>query len=370
MKAKTNFWIFVLLIGAIHANATIRTVSNDLNKPAQYPDIPQAIAAASAGDTIYVNGTQYTYSDINITKKLVLIGAGFSVANQFNLITAVNNINFFKDAGVNDGSGTVISGFKVANVGLTSGSLSINNIKMFRNQIGQINLQMINWAIYNNVMTGQFPGGSINGNNNSSNVVIQNNLFYNSSQNCISNFNQPSVVIDHNLFINLNGNGNGAIGAISSIQFAIVTNNIFTSSSGTIVMGNITQCTFNNNISVSSNISSATPTNSFLANNNTGGNNQVGVNPLFTNVTDLNNYNATFNYRLQTGSTGHNAGTDGTDIGIYGGSYPFPSGGAIGGGYDTSPLPPIPQINSVNIQNASVLPGTQLQVNVSATVNN
>jgi len=359
----------LLLLVPVISNATIRTVSNDINKPAQYSDIPAAITAAVIGDTIYINGTQYTYSDITITKKLVLIGAGFNVANQFNLNTAVNNIYLFKDAGTNDGSGTVICGFKVGNIYLANGSLSINNIKLFRNQIGQINLQMINWAIYNNILTGAYPYGSINGNNNSSNVVIQNNIFA-YGQNCINNFNQPSVVIDHNLFINLNGNSGGGVGALTTLTFSIITNNVFTSSSGTIVMGSITQSTFNNNISVSSNISSAVPTNSFLSNNNTGGGNQVGVNPLFINVTDLNNYTSTFNYRLQTGSPGHNAATDGSDIGIYGGPYPFPSGGAIGSGYDTSPLPPIPQINSVNIQNASVLPGTQLQVNVSATVNN
>ncbi|MBS1559418.1 MAG: hypothetical protein JST69_11905 [Bacteroidetes bacterium] len=352
---KTPIFTF-LLFASLVAQATIRTVSNDINKPAQYPDIPPAVAAASAGDTIYVNGTQYTYSDITINKRLVLIGAGYNVPNQFNLISAINNIYFFKDAGINDGSGSVITGFKVGgSIAMGSGSLGITNIKIFRNQITYITMGgCTNWTIYNNLFNAY-----VNGQNSSSSILIQNNIFTAGS---VTNFNQPSVIIDHNLFINTTG--------LQTLQFVIITNNIFTSSSSTAVWYNVTQCTFNNNMSVSSTISTYTPTNSFLANNNTGGSNQVGVNPAFVNDADFNNYNNTFNYRLTSGSPGHNAATDASDIGIYGGSYPFPSGGAPGSGYDTSPLPPIPQVNSVNIQNASVLPGQQLQVNVTATVNN
>ncbi len=281
MKTITTFWILVLLMASIQSKAVIRTVSNDINKPAQYPDIPQAIAAANSGDTIYVNGTQYTYSDFIVNRKLVIIGAGFSVANQFNLNSNVNNISFFKDAGpTNDGSGTVISGFKInSQIGLASSSLNVSNIKFFRNQIGKITgIPMINWAIYNNLFFGVYPDGAINGGNNSSNVVIQNNIFY-GSQSAIWDFNQPSVVIDHNLFINVTGNSSGAAASVSNLIFSIITNNIFTSSSGTLVMSNVTQCTLNNNLSASSNVNSVAPANSFLSNNNTGGGNQVGVSP-------------------------------------------------------------------------------------------
>jgi hypothetical protein len=132
---------------------------------------------------------------------------------------------------------------------------------------------------------------------------------------------------------------------------------------------NVSNCTFNSNLSLSQNI--ANGSNSFLAQSNTGGSNIVGSDPLFTTCSDFNNYNGTFNYRLQSpGSPGHNTGTDGTDIGIYGGTYPFPSGGSPGSGYDMSAFPPIPQITNMNIQNASVLPGAQLKVSVQATINN
>ncbi|GHM99754.1 hypothetical protein WSM22_12440 [Cytophagales bacterium WSM2-2] len=360
---KTNFLLLMvpLVLCAANSFATIRTVSNDANNPAQYADVNAAISAATVGDTIYVNGTQYLYSDFTITKKLVLIGAGYNSSNQFNLITQVNSIYLFRDGGVNDASGTVITGFRInSGIGLSlSGtSQTINSVRLFRNMIRGIDSYpngFNNWTIYNNIFT-----GSINGRSASSNVIIQNNIF--TANNGIGNFNQSSVVIDHNLFIH---------GGFGGLQYATITNNIITSSDGTTVMdGSTNFCTFNANLSLSSNIGPGAPTNSFLGGSNTGGTNQVGVNPLFVSNSDFNNYNNVFNYRLQSGSPGHNTGTDGTDLGIYGGTYPFPSGGAAGSGYDTSAPPPIPQVTGMNIQNASVLPGGQLKVSVQATINN
>jgi hypothetical protein len=367
MKKSLAVFFVVGLSFVIPSKATIRTVSNDANNPAQYPDIPQAVSAASAGDTIYVNGTQYKYSNVTINKKLIMIGAGYTSSNQFNLITQVDNISFFKDSGVQDGSGSVITGFRINyGINLAGGSLPINNIRIFRNWVGGIDFGWYgplssNWTIYNNIFSNSINGQPHSGNTGISNVIIQNNIFVQNQG--VVNFNQSSVVVDHNLFIHGN--------AFSYLQYTTITNNIIISSDNTRVMdANVVNCTFSGNLSLSQNISGGTPTNSFLAQQNTGGSNIVGSDPLFVTVSDFNNYNAAFNYRLQTGSPGHSAGTDGTDMGIYGGPYPFPSGGAPGSGYDTSPLPAIPQVTGMNIQNASVLPGTQLKVTVQATVNN
>ena len=273
----------------------------------------------------------------------------------------MSSITLLRDAGLSDASGSVITGFKVnSQINVPYGSLLVSNIRLFRNMFYIIDTGYLtgssNWTIYNNIIF-----GILDGQNKSNNIIIQNNIFGNTNAG-ISGFNQPSVVIDHNLFINGN--------AFRDLRYAVITNNIITSSLGTQVMsGNVTQNTFNNNLSMSTNISPNAPTNSFLT-GNTGAGNQVGVDPLFTSVTDFNNYNNTFNYRLQAGSPGKNAGTDATDLGIYGGVYPFPSGGAPGSGFDTSASPPIPQITSMNIQNASVVPGTLLKVTVQANVNN
>ncbi|HTH56904.1 MAG TPA: hypothetical protein VL728_12730 [Cyclobacteriaceae bacterium] len=360
MKTQTTLTVFVLLCSVVSAHATIRTVSNDANRPAQFADVQSAINASVALDTVYVNGTQYVYADFTVNKKMVLIGAGYNSSNQFNLVTSVNNISFYRDAGTQDGSGTVITGFKINfGVGIAGGSLLISNLRFFRNQMNGMAFGAAgatNITIYNNIIT-----SGIDGIFQGSNVIIQNNIF--TTNVGISRFSQSSVVIDHNLFVHGN--------AFGGLQFATITNNIIIASDNTRVMdGNVVNCTFNANLSLSQNISPGSPTNSFLAQSNTGGGNIVGADPLFTACSDFNNFNYSFNYRLQSGSPGHNIGTDGTDIGIYGGQYPFPTGGTAGGGYDTSALPPIPQITGMNIQNASVLPGAQLKVSVQATINN
>jgi hypothetical protein len=352
--------LITLLVIANSALAVVRTVSNDPNNPAQFNTIQAALNASNHGDTIYVNGTQFVYPDFQINRRVVLIGAGYKVSNQLNLITSVSRVYLFRDNGVNDASGTVIMGFHITcQLSLAGGSLSVNNIRITRNYLGGscnpglfITGGCSNWTLYNNIFVGASLDASL------TNFIIQNNIFTGGG---ISGTNQSSVIIDHNLF-----QGSG----LSNIRFATITNNIFVRTSGNCIDGNVQSNTFNNNLSILSTVGPTAPTNSFLGGPNTGAGNFVGVDPLFESVANFDNYNASNNYRLRSTSTVRNAATDGTDLGIYGGSYPFPSGGVPGGGYDTSPLPPIPQITAVNVLNSSLQPGAQLQVNVQAKINN
>jgi hypothetical protein len=45
MKTKFYFFVFALMTHIISANAKPWTVSNDPNKPAQYPDVQSAVNA-------------------------------------------------------------------------------------------------------------------------------------------------------------------------------------------------------------------------------------------------------------------------------------------------------------------------------------
>ncbi|MFZ5970742.1 MAG: hypothetical protein ACOYXA_04045 [Bacteroidota bacterium] len=356
---KTVLLLLVSGLAPLFCMGTVRTVSNDPNNPAQFNTVQAAINASVHGDTVYVNGTQFPYADFTINKRLVMIGAGYKVANQLNLISYVNQISLFRDAGVNDASGSIIMGFYIyCRVTTAGGSMPISNLTLHRNVLGAGGCvpgasisNANNWLIYNNIMYGAGLDAA------STNILIQNNILTNS----ISGGNQSSIIIDHNIFQN---------SGLNNIRFATITNNIFVRNSGNILDANVTSNTFNNNLSILTTIGPTAPTNSFLGGPNTGAGNFVGVDPLFESVADFNTFNYNNNYRLKNTSTVRNAGTDGTDLGIYGGSYPFPSGGAPGSGYDTSPLPPIPQITSANIQNSSLQPGAQLQINIQATVNN
>lgn len=68
---KSSLLLLLLLVASL-AQGTIRTVSNNPDRPAQFDNVNAAIAAAVAGDTIYVHGSQFTYPDFTVTKKLIL----------------------------------------------------------------------------------------------------------------------------------------------------------------------------------------------------------------------------------------------------------------------------------------------------------
>jgi hypothetical protein len=70
---KIRLILFVLLLVAAAAQATIRTVSSD--GLAQFAQVQPAIDAANSGDTVLVYPVG-VYPGFNVTKKLVIMGAG------------------------------------------------------------------------------------------------------------------------------------------------------------------------------------------------------------------------------------------------------------------------------------------------------
>jgi hypothetical protein len=302
------------------------------------------------------------------------MGAGYGPNNQFGQPTRVNHVVFFRDTST-DPSGSVITGLSISGSIYQSGTLATNNITIFRNWVGNnIYLQLSGsqlssgFVIYNNIISTIAGPANFRTDPSSTNILIANNII----RNAITTLNSNTVLIDHNIFL---GSGN-----LYRIYNAIISNNIFVRSSGNIFSDQVVFCTFSKNISLQSTIGPASqynPPDIFEATytgtgggSNSGGGNLVGTNPLFVNVPNNDTYNATYNYRLQASSPGKNYATDGTDVGIYGGSYPFPSGGNPGSGFDTSPMPPIPQVISVNIQNATIAPNGTLNVQVQGRVNN
>lgn len=381
MKTQLTFGIIVLT--CISAYATVRTVSNSPTRLAQFNTFAAAQTASANGDTIYVYGSPFEYPDITVSKRLVIIGAGYNPNNQFGQPTRISNIILFRDAGTNNASGSVITGVLTGRLDI-SGLMS-NNIRLSRNRFeSYINLAggspvgyADGWVLINNIFGSYLNGGA--GSRiapSATNIIIANNIFITSSY--LYFFNSNTIIVDHNIFI-----GPGSGGNLYNLYNVIITNNIFTRSTGTAFAGGTSGpvlCTFNNNLSNLSTIadpSTYSPATNFVntftgtgGGSNFGGGNIVGQDPLYTTVPNLTTYSASANYRLQASSAGKNAGTDGTDLGIYGGAYPFPSGGAVGSGFDTSPLPPIPQVTELNIQNATVPVNGTLNVTVKATVNN
>ncbi|HRJ31056.1 MAG TPA: hypothetical protein PLV21_03165 [Cyclobacteriaceae bacterium] len=377
---KTILSLALTFLISVSSFATVRTVSNDVTRPAQFNGTGNTAFVAAhnaslAGDTIYVYGSPFDYGTLTISKRLVVMGAGYAPNNQFGQPTRVGQISLFRD-GSTDPSGSVIIGFFISGSINCTGTLVTNNVTVFRNRINNyiylyINstLQATGWTIYNNIVYQVLANASSRTAASATNILIANNIITGS----ITNINSNTVLIDHNVFL---GPTN-----LYQLWNVIVTNNIFVRASGDIFSSEVVFCTFNKNISLQNTIapsSTYNPTNLFETTytstgggSNSGSGNLVGTNPLFLNVPNNNTYDATYNYRLQAGSPGKAPfSTDGTDAGIYGGSYPFPSGGTAGSGFDTSPMPPIPQVTVVNIQNATIAPNGTLNVQVQGRVNN
>lgn len=323
------------------SQAKILTVSNNPNSPGQYTSLQTAIDSASNGDSIYVHGSSTSYGNVTVKKRISLFGTG-NMPNKVNtLVSQIGNISLDTISGISGGSGTKIMGFNLNRATGYSGSGGTKNILISRNYFisggTKITITGTGWTIENNII---YPS-SININNNG-NVTIQNNIFSGST---IITSNQPTVVISNNIFF-------GTSPAFSVLNNAIIANNIFsgTSPKGTGVNTN----TFSNNITYQ------TAYDTIPFGSNTGSGNIIAQDPLYTNVL-TNAFNYSYDFSLQGTSPGKNAGTDGKDLGAYGGAKPF---------VDMTGTPAIPQVNSIVILNPVIQAGDSLKVVIKAKKQN
>jgi hypothetical protein len=342
---KTLMISATLLFSCLWLSAAVITVDNSANSGGQYTNLQLAADNAAAGDTLHVIGSNASYGNVIIEKALTLIGAGYNPPNQFGLKSEINSLSIGAATSLASATGTRIMGCKIANVSW-SGSAAHNDITIERCEIANVTMSGIGasgWVLQNNILTNLYIA-------NNANLLIRNNIF----KGTINTSDEPSVLISNNLFLSTSSSGS----VFSAIQFATITNNIFYQ--GRDPLG-CQFSTFNNNLTYN------TPNNALPYGNNSGAGNFVNVNPQFASVT-AGSFNFAFDYRLQATSPGKNAGTDGTDIGIYGSIYSFPIGGPSP--HLTSPMPRVPQVLEVNIQNASIFQGTPLQVQVRARKQN
>jgi hypothetical protein len=323
--------IFLGLIFSIGAQTYLR-VSNNPGAIADYTNLQTAIDNAPVGATIFVEPSTTTYGSITINKRLIFLGGGYDVTKHSGKISQIGIVSFSKQT--SDPSGTLLSGFYFSsNFGSTSSNSytkGIDNITIQRCQFANFVIYLTGsnvdsvagWKIMNCKLyqiTATY----------SKDILISNNVIGSN----VTGFNQYSVFITNNVFTSSSSNNN---------SFTSYANNIFYSGIPT----NCSNCTFSNNLTTSA---SSLNYGDNVAVNNTEG--IANTNIFVAYSTDLH---------LKSTCPGVSAGSDGKDIGIYGGLFPFPDEDYGVTGY--------PEVSSMSITNPVVEPNGTLKVKVKTKI--
>lgn len=336
--------------------AGVITVSNVSNRPAQYTGLQAAVDAAAAGDTILITGGGANYGNVTLVKRLVLIGEGirsntvgvdYLYLRRYNAALGSDSsqfiglyLNYIRIDGGFSGGSSPLSGYTFERCGIYSFSSDYGGL------VSDITFRHCYF----------FGGGTVYFRETFRNTTLTNCIFnggaftHNTCHNG-GNMMNSQVVIRNSLFLNRTsrffteycGNLNGLV----------LENNIFFRAEPT----GCDNCVFNNNLTYANTGTSVLPTPGSM-----GSGNIANADPMFVNFPfNLTSPNAGFswdhNYELQPGSPAIGTGTNGTNIGIWGGNAPvsqIPS------------TPRIPAVTELNIPVSSVPVGGTLQINLRA----
>jgi hypothetical protein len=296
----------------------IWTVDNT-GKVANYNNITGAIAAASDGDTLLLGGSGTAYTDINMTKKLCIIGTGFFLSENPNTIENKGPVNISSVTFSAGSDGSVLVGITASVITISTDAIVIRRcyVSSFVNINGNNNIVKHNF--FNN------PGNAsyvvqISGTNN----TIRNNYLY---------------------------QGYGGYNCLICGQGNIIENNI-------LKWGNssITSSSFGNNIMIGGSASfvNCNPYNSIGDAGQFGSENG---NQSYVTMSTVCVSSGTSDgiYKLGSSSPAKGAGLGGIDCGMYGGNDP----------YVLSGIPDIPVITSIVVPSrANPTNGLNVQLNI------
>lgn len=360
-------------------SAAIITVSNNPNIPGQYSNLQTAIDAAAPDDTLYVQGSITSYGDVTITKKLKIVGSGMLPDNTSHLGTTIGNIFYRVTAdGTSSPSGSSITGCNiyVLNLCIAANGATPSNISIYRNRIASISGNGFSYStysynlmhIYNNII------GTLYVDRLGGNSVVNNNIIVTGVQST-GNLDSGNWVLTNNFI------GERITGCYNA---TIVNNIIYSSASNWNNCTGNYYCSFTKNLFYSYNnyqfsgnfLNNSTDNNTF----NTTYGNIINQNPSFVKYTISDNiYSYSMSsppsgpfvdFHLNNDSPGKNYGTDGTDIGIYGGTTPFVEGATTDSRFRYFPMPAMPQMLDLTITNPSIPANSTLNVNFSAEKKN
>lgn len=359
---KINLTLVLVIMSAV-SFAGIFTVDNRDGGGANYTSVSGAINAATNGDTIYIHPSSINYGSFSVNKSLVFIGPGHHPEYTGGMGASLDQITLSNSSSGSKFTGLIINHIKV-NVWNQSHDIVISNNFFntysavaggFGSNAGNIG-ESDNWLIEGNVIIENAGCGGCKLINlrasQNSNWIITNNFIQTKSDqnntNLFSNLNS-TIIVENNIIVHRNTQSIFE----SSVSGGEFRNNIFwvTRNEVTDIMVDANGVIFTNNLTYHSN-GTLSPL--------TGDNNIDNSNPDFVAIDSDNPvWDYLNNYQLSPGSPGENAGVDGTDVGIYGGGFPFRTEG-----YPQD----FPRLQSFDIlSNTIVPPGGSIEINLKAT---
>jgi len=324
---RHTFLTSLLILMTVICYAKIWRVNNNAGVSADFTTAQAAHDGATAGDTIMFEPSATDYGNILLTKRLILIGPGYRIQENFPNYPFANNATVVQVSFNSGSAGSVISGMRFNNSAPIS--VNVNNVSIIRNGPGS-SFTVFRVTLANNVSNvfiSQNFEMEISTSTNCSNVIVSNNIIGVSTN--INYGTGCQIIFTNNLFK----------GAQIAFNGQTLSNNIYTN--GNITFGVVTS---SNNIDASSGSSAIFGT----ANGNLGNLTSAQV---FVGASG-NTFDS--QWRLRTGSPAIGAGVGGIDCGIFGGSTP----------YVLSGLPPIPALTRF-ITSGTGSNTTPLQVTVS-----
>jgi len=262
-----------------------------------------AYTASVNGDYLYLSAGYFT-APTSIAKGVRIIGTGHfpdstNVAKRTNILSALT---------INAGADSLHLEGLYINGDINYANSSTNYVKVKRCNIGQVNFMSYSEGASKNFCTYEecFIRGNIYFNEFGNNLLIKNNIINGTINNI-----KGSAVIDGNIFLT---NGYPPFNGVYS---SVIKNNISVMTSNTI-LNQSTGNTLSNNLFSKTSVDFS---NNFSNNNYTG----IAQTNIFVNQTG-NAIDYTQDYHLK--SPAIYIGTDGTQVGLYGGTTPFKDKGA------------------------------------------
>ncbi len=311
-------WILCLMLGtsffiSLSVKAQVFIVENAMETKL-FSDLESAVDAAKDGDNVYVPGGEHSIkgswkgydgkSDLKnslaISKRINLIGEGYQSGGTSSSI--INNRIYV----LNTASGSTITGLTFSNHLQLDNTSNVHVSRCYFSLSSMYGVIGISGSGENNIITECIIGGAISASSGLS--------------------GSPSTKSDIKVYICKNIINS----SVSNIQNSSIKNNILKSLNSTSLFDGCSYCNIENNI-ITRNLSTLSASYSSFKNNllvyvftsagskyNTFENNieRQDINNIFINYDNGD-------YHLEPNCLGKNAGTDGTDIGIYGTSFPF-----------------------------------------------